>query len=198
MSKRKSNQMTHLHSRERAERNVLDFLDFEARKVYEPYVSETSVIRDFVDQTLMKYAGSTECDQTVREQLENMVIEMLELRERDTSKALEILKHNTTFKRNLIELQENIKNEVQDSPKSHDVSLWLEEFWMVFTRLARLPLSIFTTRSFPRSEGLVKHLTFWIPRKHRQDIRADLLDDCEELREFGSSEWRIRLHVLWQ
>lgn len=41
-------------------------------------------------------------------------------------------------------------------------------------------------------------LSWWIPRKYRGLVVGDILEDCHELRQGGSGEWRICVHVLWQ
>jgi hypothetical protein len=62
------------------------------------------------------------------------------------------------------------------------------------------PWKVSPPKSFlsPKAERWAISLSFWIPRAHREPIRGDLMEDCKELREFGSTEWRIRIHVLWQ
>jgi hypothetical protein len=40
--------------------------------------------------------------------------------------------------------------------------------------------------------------SFWIPRRYRQAIMGDLIEDREDMRSLGKSEWRIRAHVVWQ
>lgn len=49
-----------------------------------------------------------------------------------------------------------------------------------------------------RTENLISKTSFWIPRKHREAIVGDILEDCRELRELDKSEWRIRIHIIWQ
>lgn len=49
-----------------------------------------------------------------------------------------------------------------------------------------------------KAEGWLVSLSFWIPRKHREAIRGDILEDCHEMREEGFGGWRICAHVLWQ
>jgi lysylphosphatidylglycerol synthetase-like protein (DUF2156 family) len=49
-----------------------------------------------------------------------------------------------------------------------------------------------------KAEGWLITLSFWIPRKHREAITGDILEDCHEMREVGFGEWRIRIHVVWQ
>lgn len=46
-------------------------------------------------------------------------------------------------------------------------------------------------------ENALTNLAFWIPRKHREGIVGDILEDCAELRELGKPIIRIWTHVLW-
>jgi hypothetical protein len=57
-------------------------------------------------------------------------------------------------------------------------------------------LSFLTLR--PKAERWLVSLSFWIPRKFREAITGDILEDCHEMRELGFTERRIRVHVLWQ
>lgn len=41
-------------------------------------------------------------------------------------------------------------------------------------------------------------LSFWVPRKYREAITGDILEDCHDMRELGFAEQRILAHVLWQ
>ncbi len=41
-------------------------------------------------------------------------------------------------------------------------------------------------------------LGWCLPRKHRESIVGDILEDCHEMRKAGLVERRIRTHVLWQ
>ena len=59
-------------------------------------------------------------------------------------------------------------------------------------------LATVCTRPCQKPERWLTSLCFWIPRKHREAIRGDILEDCHELRDQGFGEWRIRAHVLWQ
>ena len=54
----------------------------------------------------------------------------------------------------------------------------------------------FTLR--PKAERWLINLSFWIPRKYREAITGDILEDCREMREKGFRERRICIHVLWQ
>jgi hypothetical protein len=49
-----------------------------------------------------------------------------------------------------------------------------------------------------RAEKWAMALAWWIPRKYRGTIVGDILEDCQEMRERGCGEWRIRIQVLWQ
>jgi hypothetical protein len=41
-------------------------------------------------------------------------------------------------------------------------------------------------------------LGWWLPRRHRDSIVGDILEDCHEMRERGLAKRRILTHVLWQ
>jgi hypothetical protein len=41
-------------------------------------------------------------------------------------------------------------------------------------------------------------LGWWIPRKYRDDLIGDILEDCYEMRALGKSNRRIRLHIIYQ
>jgi len=47
-------------------------------------------------------------------------------------------------------------------------------------------------------EKWIVSVSFWIPRKYREGIVGDILEDCYEQRGLGKSERRIWVHVLWQ
>lgn len=49
-----------------------------------------------------------------------------------------------------------------------------------------------------RVDKWIVSVSFWIPRKHREGIVGDILEDCYELRRLGKSERRIWLYVLLQ
>jgi len=40
-------------------------------------------------------------------------------------------------------------------------------------------------------------LSFWIPRRYREGVMRDLMEDSEEIRALGKSEWRVRAHLVW-
>jgi hypothetical protein len=52
--------------------------------------------------------------------------------------------------------------------------------------------------SSDRPERLLFAISFWIPRKYREAIVGDIMEDCHELSHLGKSERRIFVHVLWQ
>jgi len=39
--------------------------------------------------------------------------------------------------------------------------------------------------------------SFWIPRRIREAVIGDIMEDCHELRALGKKEYRVRLHILW-
>lgn len=47
-------------------------------------------------------------------------------------------------------------------------------------------------------ENLVMKASYWLPRKYREAIVGDIIEDINEIRALGKSEWRIRIHVVWQ
>ena len=49
-----------------------------------------------------------------------------------------------------------------------------------------------------RGENWTKVLGWFIPRKHRNHIVGDILEDCDEMREAGCTEKRIKFHVVYQ
>jgi hypothetical protein len=48
------------------------------------------------------------------------------------------------------------------------------------------------------SENWVTSLGWFIPRKYRNDVLGDILEDCAEMRKAGYAEIRIKLHVVYQ
>jgi hypothetical protein len=46
-------------------------------------------------------------------------------------------------------------------------------------------------------ENWLISLSFWIPKRFREAIVGDILEDCIDLRKCGYSEWRIRIHAVW-
>ena len=48
------------------------------------------------------------------------------------------------------------------------------------------------------TEKWVIVLGWCLPRKHREAILGDILEDYQEMKERGLSERNIRIHVLWQ
>lgn len=61
-----------------------------------------------------------------------------------------------------------------------------------------LVLASLTREPQKKAETRLITLSFWIPRKHREGITGDILEDCHEMRELGFTERRILGHVLWQ
>ncbi len=49
-----------------------------------------------------------------------------------------------------------------------------------------------------KPEQLLQSLKFFIPRKHREALLGDLVEDAVEQRTAGHSELRIRLTLCWQ
>lgn len=47
-------------------------------------------------------------------------------------------------------------------------------------------------------ENWLTSIAFWIPRKQREGLVGDILEDCHELRSFGKRNSRIWAHVIWQ
>ncbi len=63
------------------------------------------------------------------------------------------------------------------------------------------PDSILTTiiKHHPgRPEHLLFAMSFWIPRKYREALVGDIMEDCQELRSLGKSKRRIFVHIFWQ
>ena len=57
-------------------------------------------------------------------------------------------------------------------------------------------LLLFKTKS--EGENWATMLGWFIPRKYRNDIIGDILEDCAEMRETGCTERRIKFHVVYQ
>lgn len=55
-----------------------------------------------------------------------------------------------------------------------------------------------TGRIRNETDKLAIVLGWCFPRKHREAIVGDILEDCKEMRERGLAERKIRTHVLWQ
>lgn len=77
---------------------------------------------------------------------------------------------------------------------------WYRHQTMSSSELAKTigSISFFYDESEKMTEKWLTSLSYWFPRKHREVIVGDLLEDCHELRALGKSEWRIRIHVIWQ
>ena len=48
------------------------------------------------------------------------------------------------------------------------------------------------------TEKWVVVLGWFLPRKHREAILGDIIEDCHEMKEKGLNKRRLRNHVLWQ
>jgi hypothetical protein len=49
-----------------------------------------------------------------------------------------------------------------------------------------------------RPERLLFAISFWVPRKYREALVGDIMEDCQELRNLDKGERRIFVHVFWQ
>ena len=49
-----------------------------------------------------------------------------------------------------------------------------------------------------RAEQRLERFSRWFPRKYRDELIGDILEDCHELREQGASEKKINRHANWQ
>jgi hypothetical protein len=58
------------------------------------------------------------------------------------------------------------------------------------------PFLIFITKS--KGENWATSLGWFIPRRYRNDIIGDILEDCAEMRELGYMERQIKFHVVYQ
>jgi len=68
--------------------------------------------------------------------------------------------------------------------------------FFLFKSIVALLYSKYSNPSTCAEKWLIS-LSFWIPRKHREYVRGDILEDCNELRMLGYGEWRIRAHAIW-
>ena len=50
-------------------------------------------------------------------------------------------------------------------------------------------------RTWKNSEKWLISLSFWIPRRFREAVVGDILEDCRDMRSCGYSERRIQIHV---
>ena len=46
-------------------------------------------------------------------------------------------------------------------------------------------------------EGQLRALADWLPKRYREGLIGDLLEDCSDLRIRGHSDCRLHGHVLW-
>jgi hypothetical protein len=49
-----------------------------------------------------------------------------------------------------------------------------------------------------RPETVLRSLSYWVPRRYREVITGDIIEDCHEMRALGMSRLRICTHVVWQ
>lgn len=48
------------------------------------------------------------------------------------------------------------------------------------------------------TDWVIRSLSYWIPRRYRESIMGDIYEDCAELRGVGASEFRVKIHAVWQ
>lgn len=78
---------------------------------------------------------------------------------------------------------------------SHQLSMqYFAEFDF---KLAQIESSLIFESTFEGKNWAIT-LGWFIPRKHRNDIVGDILEDCAEMREAGCTERRIKFHVVYQ
>ena len=53
-------------------------------------------------------------------------------------------------------------------------------------------------RNGKKVEKFAVSLSWWIPRRYREDIIGDILEDCTEMRDNSCAEWRLLIQVIWQ
>ena len=58
--------------------------------------------------------------------------------------------------------------------------------------------ALLTFETEAKGEAWVKSLGWFVPRKYRNDVVGDILEDCAEMREVGCKERRIKVHVVYQ
>jgi len=84
------------------------------------------------------------------------------------------------------------------------MQLLLGLFMIEITMLKRLELKLMKygvlliIKRKSKGEDWAKSLGWFIPRKYRNDIIGDILEDCAEMREIGCTEGRIKFHVVYQ
>jgi len=54
------------------------------------------------------------------------------------------------------------------------------------------------TKSQRKTDDFCTSMSYWLPRKYREGITGDILEDAAELRRLGKNEWRVRAHIAWQ
>lgn len=92
------------------------------------------------------------------------------------------------------------KTRIDEVPMLFDVMRGTATFFASQHRPVRECLTMGTEEpaSVPGTEKWLGSLAYWIPRKYREPLVGDIMEDCCELRALGKSEWRIRIHVVWQ
>lgn len=73
--------------------------------------------------------------------------------------------------------------------------------WVPFAAMRWLFVTLRRMPSAPSSASTLKLILFWIPRRHREVILGDLLEEVELYRSEGWSEWKLTIYisvqVLW-
>jgi len=83
-------------------------------------------------------------------------------------------------------------------PGNHDITYkkLMKEKSFVHQSISTSTLSkIFLKQT--TTDKWLKSTSFWIPRRIREAIIGDIIEDCHELRALGKKEYRVRLHILW-
>ena len=89
---------------------------------------------------------------------------------------------------------ENEKGYLKDTPE-----IWRfaeERERQRISDLTDSELSVLRSKRRTKAEDWVEFLGRWIPGQHREQIVGDILDDCNETREDGCGEWRIKVQML--
>ena len=60
------------------------------------------------------------------------------------------------------------------------------------------PDGMLTFEAKATGENWATAFGWFIPRKYRNDVIGDILEDCAEMREAGCTEGRIKFHVVYQ
>jgi hypothetical protein len=75
--------------------------------------------------------------------------------------------------------------------------LSVQYFAELDSKLAQIESSL-TFGSISEGNKWAITLAWFIPRKYRNEIMGDILEDCVEMREAGCTETRIKFHVVYQ